>query len=103
MNLYLAGRSIALILDGDPGGRLGAVRRGRPAAEAAAISMQSRTTTRIGYSPLFAAFFGLVVPMGVVGWRLLHLVAVLALPSMPMRLLGSLRGRSGTTSRPATC
>jgi len=39
------------------------------------------------YSPVLAYAFGLLAPVGVLGWRLLHLAAAFALPSWPMRLL----------------
>ena len=87
VNLYLVGRSIGLILDGVPAvdwqQYFEAARRLRSGGDLYEISYDYVSR----YSPLFAAFFGLVAPMGVVAWRLLHLVAALALPSMPMRLV----------------
>jgi hypothetical protein len=38
------------------------------------------------YSPLLAAVFGLLAPLGMIGWQLLHLVAAAALPSWPLRI-----------------
>lgn len=40
------------------------------------------------YSPVFAWLFGPLAAIGTAGWRLLHLVAMLALPTWPMRILG---------------
>jgi hypothetical protein len=86
VNLYLTTRSIALISDGalavdwvqyvESANRLG-----HPNLYAITDSYAYR------YSPLLAALFGLLAPLGVIGWRLLHVAAALALPSWPMRLV----------------
>lgn len=85
VNLYLAARSIGLMLDGVPAVDwelyVEATRRLNGGDLYAVTDDYSNR-----YSPLFTAAFGLIVPIGVVGWRVLHLVAVLALPSWPMRL-----------------
>lgn len=39
------------------------------------------------YSPVLAYAFGWLAPLGPVAWRLLHLVAALALPTWPLRVL----------------
>ncbi|MGH2428482.1 MAG: hypothetical protein ACRDGV_06285 [Candidatus Limnocylindria bacterium] len=39
------------------------------------------------YSPVLAYGFALLVPLGDLGWRLLHVVAALALPNWPMRIV----------------
>ncbi len=86
VNLYLVGRSIGLILDGVPAvdwEQYVEASRRLSGGDLYAVTFDYSYR----YSPLFAAFLGLIVPMGVVAWRLLHIVAVLALPSMPMRLL----------------
>lgn len=87
VNLYLAGRSIGLILGGEPAvdweQYVEAARRLRSGADLYEIAHDYVSR----YSPLFAAFFGLIAPIGLVAWRVLHLVAALALPSLPMRLI----------------
>ena len=86
VNLYLAGRSIGLIIDGVPAvdwQQYAEASRRLNGGDLYALTYDYS----FRYSPLFAAAFGLIVPIGVIGWRLLHLVAVLALPSMPMRLV----------------
>jgi hypothetical protein len=86
VNLYLAGRSIGLIIDGVPAvdwQQYAEASRRLDGGDLYALTYDYS----FRYSPLFAAAFGLIVPIGVIGWRVLHLVAVLALPSMPMRLI----------------
>ena len=87
VNLYLAGRSIGLILGGEPAvdweQYVEAARRLRSGGDLYEIAHDYVSR----YSPLFAAFFGLIAPIGLGAWRLLHLVAALALPSWPMRLI----------------
>ena len=89
VNLYLAGRSIALILDGAPAVDWELyVEASRRLNGGDLYAVTNDYSNR--YSPLFAAAFALIVPIGEFGWRMLHLVAVLTLPSMPMRLLALL-------------
>jgi hypothetical protein len=87
VNLYLAGRSIGLIIGGEPAvdweQYVEAARRLRTGGDLYEIAHDYVSR----YSPLFAAFFGLIAPIGLVAWRLLHVVAALALPSWPMRLI----------------
>ena len=86
VNLYLAARSIGLITAGAPavdwdhyveasrrinGGDLYAV----------------TNDYAFLYSPLLAYLFGPISWLGTDGWRLLHIVAALAMPNWPMRLL----------------
>jgi hypothetical protein len=42
------------------------------------------------YSPFLAPLFGLIAPIGAIGWRVLHLVAAAALPNWPMRIIALL-------------
>jgi hypothetical protein len=87
VNLYLATRSISAVVGGaaavdwlqyvEASGRLS--RHG----ELYAVT----DTYAYHYSPLFAATFGVLAPMGVVAWRVLHVAGALALPSWPLRLL----------------
>ena len=89
VNLYLAGRSIALILDGAPAVDWELyVEASRRLNGGDLYAVTNDYSNR--YSPLFEAAFALIVPIGEFGWRMLHLVAVLTLPSMPMRLLALL-------------
>lgn len=87
VNLYLAGRSIGLVLAGAPAvdwdQYVEAARRLATGGELYAVT----DTYAYHYSPLLAALFGLLAPLGTMGWRFLHLVGALALPTWPMRLL----------------
>ena len=86
VNFYLAGRSISLVFGGaeaiDWGQYVEASRRVH-GGDLYAIT----DSYAYRYSPLLAVAFGLMAPIGVTIWRALHLVAVLALPSWPMRVV----------------
>jgi hypothetical protein len=89
VNLYLAARSIGLIVDGAP---------------AVDWVQYVEATHRIGtsslyevsdnyayrYSPLLVYLFAPLSLLGTIGWRLLHLAAALALPNWPMRIVALL-------------
>lgn len=85
VNFYLAARSIGLILDGaeavdwvqyvDAAGRL-------DSGDLYAVT----DTYAYRYSPLLAAVFGLLTPLGTVGWQAMHVAAAAALPSWPLRI-----------------
>jgi hypothetical protein len=86
-NLWLAARSIGLVFGGtsavDWQQYVEASHRFWAGGELYAITGDYAYR----YSPLFAALLTVLVPLGVVGWRLLHLAAALALPTAPRRLL----------------
>lgn len=86
VNLYLAWRSIVLILDGAPAvdwsQYVEASRRLNGGDLYAVTDIYA-----YHYSPVLAAVFGPLSAIGTVGWRLLHVAAALALPTWPMRLL----------------
>jgi hypothetical protein len=86
VNLYLAGRSIGLILDGAPAvdwnQYVDAARR-LTSGDLYAVT----DTYAYHYSPIIAALFGPLSLLGTVGWRLLHVAAAIAMPTWPMRLL----------------
>jgi hypothetical protein len=85
VNLYLAARSIGLIVGGkeavdwvqyvEAAGRLGG-------GDLYAVT----DSYAYRYSPLLAAVFGLLAPMGTLAWQGLHVVAAVALPSWPLRI-----------------
>lgn len=86
VNVYLAARSIGLVIGG---------------ARAVDFEQYVEASRRVGdgdlyavtetyayhYSPILAYLFAPVSVVGILGWRLLHIVAALALPTWPMRLL----------------
>ena len=87
VNLYLAGRSVGLVLE--EGGAVDwdqyveASRRLASGGQLYAVT----DTYAYHYSPLLAALFGLLSPVGTLMWRGLHVVAALALPTWPLRVL----------------
>lgn len=86
VNLYLAGRSIRLVLDGAAAAdwtQYAEAGRRLTGGELYAVT----STYAYHYSPYLAYLFSLLAPLGVFGWRLLHVAGALALPSWPMRLL----------------
>lgn len=88
VNLYLAARSIGLILDGVPAVDWQLYAEASRRLGVGSAELYAITDDYVNrYSPLFNAVFGLIVPIGAAGWRLLHLAAALALPSMTMRLV----------------
>jgi hypothetical protein len=86
-NLWLAARSIGLVFGGAPAVDwqqfVVASHRSWVGGELYAITGDYAYR----YSPLFAMLLTVLVPLGVVGWRLLHLAAALALPNWPMRVV----------------
>lgn len=88
VNLFLAARSLGVVLAGgtavDWEQYAEAGRRVFAGADLFAVT----DTYAWHYSPLLAALFAPLSVLGAGGWRLLHLVAVLALPTWPMRLIG---------------
>lgn len=86
VNLYLAARSLGLVLAGAPAVDW------RQYVEAASRvgggDLYAVTDTyAYHYSPVAAYGFGAMAFLGEVGWRALHLVAALAMPTWPMRLV----------------
>jgi hypothetical protein len=86
-NIWLAGRSIGIILNNGP-----AVDWSQYVEAASRFWNGGELyawTTNYGYhySPLLAPLFGLLAPLGALGWRAVHVIAALALPSWPMRLV----------------
>jgi hypothetical protein len=86
-NLWLAARSIGLVFGGAPAvdwqQYIVASQRFWAGGELYAITGDYAYR----YSPLFAALLTVLVPLGVVGWRLLHVAAALALPNWPIRVV----------------
>lgn len=89
-NLWLAWRSIGLILSGAPAvdwvQYVASAERFRDPPALYAVT----SDYAYHYSPFLAPAFGLVAPIGTLGWRLLHLIAVGALPTWPMRIVAVL-------------
>lgn len=86
-NLWLAARSMGLVLGGAPAvdwqQYVEAAHRFWNGGDLFAVT----ATYGYHYSPFLAPLFGLLAPLGVVGWRLLHLAAAAALPAWQMRLV----------------
>ncbi len=86
-NVWLAARSIGLVLGGasavDWQQYVEASHRFWTGGELYAITGDYAYR----YSPLFAALFTALVPLGAIGWRVVHLAAALALPNWPMRMV----------------
>lgn len=85
-NAYLVARSVGIILSGSP------VVDWHHFVEAARRVHDGGLydiTFDYGYrySPVLAVAFGVVAPIGELGWRLLHVAAGLALPTWPMRVV----------------
>lgn len=85
VNLYLAARSFGHVIAGteavdwvqyvEAGGRV-------DGGELYAIT----DSYAYRYSPVLAAAFGLIAPLGALAWQATHLVAAAALPSWPLRI-----------------
>jgi hypothetical protein len=90
VNVYLVARSAGLIFQGAPAvdwaQYVEAGRRVFSGGDLYAVT----DTYAYHYSPVLAWAFAPLAAIGTVGWRLLHVVAVLALPGWPMRMLGLL-------------
>lgn len=85
VNLYLAARAIGLIVGGEQA--VDWVQYVEAAGRLDGGDLYAVTDTyAYRYSPLLAAVFGLLAPLGSLGWRVLHVAAALALPSWPLRL-----------------
>jgi hypothetical protein len=85
VNLYLAARSIGLILDGTEA--VDWVQYVEAAGRLDGNDLYAVTDRyAYRYSPLLAAVFGLLAPLGTIAWQGLHLVAAVALPSWPLRI-----------------
>lgn len=88
VNLYLAARSLGIVLAGAPAvdwqQYVEAGRRVFGGGDLYAVT----DTYAYHYSPVLAWVFAPLAVIGTAGWRLLHLVAVLALPTWSMRILG---------------
>ena len=86
VNLYLAARSLGLIVNGAP-----AVDWDQYVDAAQRLTSGGlyavTDTYAYHYSPILAALFGPLSLLGTVGWRLLHVAAAVAMPTWPMRLL----------------
>jgi hypothetical protein len=89
-NLWLAGRSIGIILGGAPAVDWNQYVEAANRFWNGGVLFEWTATYGYHYSPLLAPFFGLLTPIGTIGWRLLHVGAVLALPSWPMRVIALL-------------
>jgi hypothetical protein len=88
-NVWLAARSIGLILDGAPAVDWNQyVRAARNFADPSALYAVTGDYA-YHYSPFVAPVFGLLAPVGTIGWRLLHILAIAALPTLPMRVLAA--------------
>ncbi|MGI8828879.1 MAG: hypothetical protein ACR2I5_03785 [Candidatus Limnocylindria bacterium] len=86
LNAVLLPRSITVILEGGPAvDWLQFVEGGRRVF--ANDLYETTNTYGYRYSPVAAYGFVLLEPIGTEGWRLLHVVAALALPTWPMRLV----------------
>jgi hypothetical protein len=87
VNLYLAARSAALVVDGAPAVDWDQyVEAGRRVAAGGDLYAVTNSYA-YRYSPLLAALFGVLAPIGTIAWRLLHVVAAVALPTWPLRIL----------------
>ena len=85
VNLYLSARSIEVVLSG--GEAVDWVQYIEAAKRLHDGDLYAVTDSyAYRYSPLLAPVFGLLAPIGAVGWRVLHLVAAAALPSWPLRI-----------------
>ena len=88
VNLYLAARSLGIVLTGAPAvdweQYVEAGRRVFAGGDLYAVT----DTYAYHYSPVLAWLFAPLTIIGTAGWRLLHLAAILALPTWPMRILG---------------
>jgi hypothetical protein len=86
VNLYLAARSAGLIAQGVPAVDWDqVVEAGRRVYDGDLYAVSA--TYAFPYSPLLAYVAGPLSWLGVLGWRALHVLAALALPSWPMRLV----------------
>jgi hypothetical protein len=87
VNFYLAARSVGVISTGAPAvdwaQYVEAGRRVWQRGDLYAIT----DTYAYHYSPLLALAFGVISPIGTTMWRILHVVAALALPSWPLRIV----------------
>jgi hypothetical protein len=85
VNLYLAARSIGLILRGTEA--VDWVQYVEAAERLDGGELYAVTGTyAYHYSPLLAPVFGLLAPLGTIAWQGLHVVAAVALPSWPLRI-----------------
>jgi hypothetical protein len=86
-NLWLAARSVGLILGGEPAVDWQQYVEASHRVWAGGNLYEVAGAYGFRYSPLFAGLMTVLAPLGVVGWRLLHFAAAIALPTWPMRLL----------------
>lgn len=86
-NVYLVGRSLGIILDGNPAVDWHHFVEAGRRVEAGVGLYDFSADYGYRYSPLLAHLFAVIAPMGDTAWRLFHLVAAFALPSWPMRLV----------------
>lgn len=88
VNLYLAARSLRIVLTDAPAvdweQYVEAGRRVFTGGDLYAVT----DTYAYHYSPVLAWLFAPLAAIGTAGWRLLHIAAMLALPTWPMRILG---------------
>lgn len=85
VNLWLAARSVGLVLDGAPAVDWQQIVSATERVTAGGLYEVSGTYA-FPYSPLLAYLFGPLTWLGTVGWRLAHLAAALAMPTWPMRI-----------------
>ena len=90
VNLYLAARSVGLILGGAPPVDWQQYVEASRRIIAGGDLYEVSATYGFHYSPLIAYLFAPLSVLGAFGWRLLHIAAALALPSWPMRILALL-------------
>lgn len=86
VNLWLAWRSIGIVLSGAPAVDWDQIASATNRVFDGGLYEVSETYA-FPYSPLLAYLFAPLTWMGALGWRVLHLVAALALPTWPMRIV----------------
>jgi hypothetical protein len=87
VNLYLAARSIGNILAGHPAVDWEQYGEAGRRVTSGGDLYESTATYGFYYSPALAVAFSLLTSIGTIGWRLLHVVAAMALPTWPLRLV----------------
>ena len=87
VNVYLAARSVSLTVAGAPAVDWEQYREaGRRVVNGGDLYAVTDTYA-YHYSPILAYLFGPLSLLGTIGWRLLHVVAALTLPTWPLRAL----------------
>lgn len=86
VNLWLAWRSVGIVVSGAPAVDWDQIVSATERVTAGGLYEVSEAYA-FPYSPLLAFLFSPLTWIGTLGWRALHFVAALALPSWPMRIL----------------